>query len=247
MMLRDDAFSRAVALAGLVALGGCKGCKKDEFTCNPDDEVFELINVVVQPSETLNPDEEGNPLSVQLRIYQLKGEESLELIDFETVWHKGGKEAFGDDYIAEEEVTIYPGRPHHLELKPEADLKFVVAAAIFGDPIGQDWFRVWEVPRYHGQSVCNAKRKKKPWPDPCFHVMLDRYAIDGGHTPPAGWDPSKSPVQCPGAPMTTPPPEVPEDDGKKKKKKKGKGLKDAKVPEQPEQPAAPEAPAAPGG
>jgi hypothetical protein len=80
-------------------------------------------------------------------------------------------------------------------------------------------------------------------------VMLDGYAIDGGHTPPSGWDASKSPVQCPGTPMTTPPPEVPPDDGKKKKKKGKKvGLEDAKkAQEGAEKAQGVEAPAAPGG
>ncbi len=268
-MHRDDASSTArpsatwrrgaIALAAVVSLGSCKGCPPpNEKVCNPDEENFKAINVLVQPTDNLNPDEDGNPLSVQLRVYQLSGEESLELIDFETVWHKGGQEAFGSDYLGEEEVTIHPGRPHHIELKPNPDAKFVVAAAIFNEPIGQDWFRVWEVPRYHGHSVCNAQKKKKEWPDPCFHVMLDRFSIDGGHTPPAGWDASKmGDIQCPGAPMTTPPPKVSEDEGKKKKKKKRKkvGLDDAekaqddaeKVEGGAEKAQGVEAPEAPGG
>jgi type VI secretion system VasD/TssJ family lipoprotein len=240
-----------IVLAALMAGDGCKGCKKEPPTCNPDDEAFETIHVVVQASENLNPDAEGNPLSVQLRIYQLAGDQTLEMIDFEQVWHEGGEVAFGDDYLAEEVATIHPGRPDHLEIKPEADARFVVATAIFNEPIGQDWFRVWEVPKYHGHSVCNAKKKKKPWPDPCFHVLLDRFAIDGGHTPPSGWDAeAMGELQCPGAPMTTPPPDIPEDDGKKKKKKKGKkvDLEDAKkAQEGADKAQGVEAPEAPGG
>ena len=230
-MTQRPLSQRLLVLVAFALGGGCKECPPPQTTCKPDEENFEVINVFVQPGEQLNPNDDGTPLSVQLFVYQLAGDETLEMIDFETVWKEGGEVAFGDDYLSHEEVTIYPDRPDHIELKPEADVRFIVAAAIFTEPLGQDWFRVWEVPKYHGHSVCNAKKKKKPWPDPCFHVTLERYRIDGGHTPPSGWDETKmGDISCPGAPMKTPPAEVKEEPKKKKKKKK---LKDAKAPEKP--------------
>ena len=247
---------RSVARAGLglvaaasVALSvGCKGGGTKAPSCAPDEKVFETIRVVVQPDEMLNLDDEDQPLSVQLHVYQLSGNESLEAIDFETVWEEGGEAAFGDDFIAEEKVTVYPGKNDVIELTPDPAAKYVVAAAIFREPMGQDWFRVYEVPRYHGHDVCAAERKGKPWPDPCFHVLLERSLIDGGPTPPTGWDAEGHALQCPGKPSRTPPVEIKDDGKKKKKKKKRKKLKDAKAPEQPsapEAPAKPEAPAAP--
>jgi hypothetical protein len=147
------------------------------------------------------------------------------MIDFETVWKEGGRVAFGDDYLAEKEITVEPSRANQVELKPEADVRFVVGAAIFNEPVGQDWFRVWEVPRYDGNSVCNARRKRQDWPDPCFYASLDRYRVDGGHTLPSGWDETKmGDIGCPGAPLKTPPVEVKEEPKNKKKRKK---LKDA--------------------
>ncbi len=233
----------AVLTTVFASATSCSKKKNEAPSCTPDDEVFESIRVIVQPDELLNPNEEGEPLSVQLHVYQLKGDESIDLIDFETVWEKGGEVAFGDDYISEEEITVYPGRNDLLELTPDPAAKYILAAAIFREPLGQDWFRVYEVPRYHGHSVCAAKTKSKPWPDPCFHVALERYLIDGGHTPPSGWDKDAQTLQCPGPPMKTPPVEVKEE--KKKKKKKRKKLKDAKAPEAPETPSTPEAPSKP--
>ncbi len=232
-----------VAAAALSVSAGCTKKKKGP-SCSPDEEVFESVRVVIQPDEMLNLDDEGEPLSVQLHVYQLSGDESVDVIDFDTVWEQGGEAAFGDDFISEEEITVYPGRNDVLELTPDPAAKFVLAAAIFREPLGQDWFRLYEVPRYHGHSVCSAKRKGTPWPDPCFHVLLERSLLDGGHTPPTGWNADGHAVQCPGAPLTTPPVEL-KDDGKKKKKKKRKKLKDAKAPEAPEQPTAPEAPSKP--
>jgi predicted component of type VI protein secretion system len=58
-------------VAGTLAIGG--GCKDGPPPCNPDEENFDVIKVLVQPSDTLNPDDDGTPLSVQLLIYQLAG------------------------------------------------------------------------------------------------------------------------------------------------------------------------------
>ncbi|MEM6292930.1 MAG: type VI secretion system lipoprotein TssJ [Myxococcota bacterium] len=242
-------WAAGLSLALALGLTGCKNKKNAGPSCTPDDEAFESVRVIIQPDEMLNPNDEGEPLSVQLHVYQLSGDESVDIIDFETVWEKGGEVAFGDDFISEEEITVYPGKNDVLELTPDPAAKFILAAAIFREPLGQDWFRLYEVPRYHGHSVCSAKKKGQPWPDPCFHVALERYLLDGGHTPPSGWDKDAQTLVCPGPPMKTPPVEVKDDGKKKKKKKKRKKLKDAEAPEQPEQPEAPakpEAPAAPG-
>jgi len=232
------------AAAASMSTAGCKKKNKGP-TCKPDEEVFESIRVLVQPDEMLNPDDEGEPLSVQLHVYQLSGDESVEIIDFETVWEEGGEVAFGDDFLSKEEITVYPGKNDVLELTPDPEAKFILAAAIFREPLGQDWFRVYEVPRYHGHDVCSAQRKKQQWPDPCFHVLLERSLIDGGPTPPTGWDDEAHALQCPGKPSRTPPVEIKGDGKKKKKKKKRKKLKDRDVPEQPEQPESPETPSKP--
>jgi hypothetical protein len=143
---------------------------------------------------------------------------------------------------------VYPDKPEVVEIQPAGDMTHVVAVAIFREPIGRDWFRVWERPKYHGHSVCSAQKKGQKWPDPCFYVQLDRYLVDGGHTAPAGFDKKKVTIECPGPPMKTPPPE-PQPGKKKKKKKKpkvkledAKKLEGAEAPEAPEGPSAPEAP-----
>lgn len=235
-----------VGLTAALLFTAAAGCKKKDKgpTCKPDEHAFEAIRVVIQPDEMINLDDEGEPLAVQLHVFQLKGDESVEVIDFETVWQEGGEVAFGDDFISAEQITVYPGKDHVLEVTPDPAAKFILAAAIYREPLGQDWFRLYEVPRYHGNDVCTAQAKKQEWPDPCFHVLLERSLLDGGPTPPTGWDTEAQTLQCPGKPSKTPPVEL-KDDGKKKPKKKRKKLKDREAPEAPEQPEQPEAPAKP--
>lgn len=242
------AFLVALVAAPLTGVGACK--KKDEGpSCTPEDKKFKF-RVLVQPAGTINPDEQGESLATVIRIYQLSGDVALSTLDFRDAWQKG-KEAFGDEFLAEEERTIYQGRPETIELEPDPKATHVVAVAIFREPGGVSWYRTWEVPKYHGDSMCIAERQQKTLPDPCFYLLIDGSTLDGGHTPPPGWDPKLTTVQCPGPPLKVKPP-APESKKEKKKKKRDlkklkklEKAKDAKVPEGPKAPEAPEAPGAP--
>jgi len=244
----------AIVLAFLVSLAaGVHGCKKKDEgpSCVPEEKKWK-VRVLVQPAESINPDEQGESLATVIRIYQLSGDVALSTLDFRDAWQKG-KDAFGDEFLAEEERTIYPGRPELVELEPDPKATHIVAVAIFREPNGVSWYRTWDVPKYHGDSVCLAERQHKTWEDPCFYLLIDRNTLDGGHTPPPGFDASKAGVQCPGPPLKIKPPPPPSKKDDKKKKKDLKKLKklekakDAKAPEGPEAPEAPGAPEAPKG
>jgi type VI secretion system VasD/TssJ family lipoprotein len=212
----------AVLLPVLLALTGCK--KKEAETCNPDEKKFTKVRVVVQPTEEINLDPEGTPRATSLRIYQLKGGRSLDVpLDFRQVW-QDAKSSFGEELLKEEELTIYPGKPDVFEIKPEDEATHFVAAAIFREPVGSAWYAEWETPKFHGDSVCLAEKKKQTYEDPCFLVFMEGSQIDGGHKPPPGMDVKAIPIACPPPPLTVKP--APPEEGKKKKKKKKGKLKD---------------------
>ncbi|MCA9655892.1 MAG: type VI secretion system lipoprotein TssJ [Myxococcales bacterium] len=197
-------------------------CKKDEDTCKPEEKGFTKFRVVVQASERLNRDSDGNSRATHVRIYQIKGGRSLDVpLDFRQVWQSAG-DVFGDELLKEEEIAIEPGHSDVFELEPDPEATHVVAAAIFREPVATTWYAEWEVPQYHGYSVCAAEKKNQSYEDPCFLLYMEDSQIDGGHEPPPGMDAEAISVVCPPAPLKVKPAE-PED--KKKKKKKGK-LKD---------------------
>lgn len=212
----------AVLLPAALALAGCK--KKEEPTCNPDEKAFKKVRVVVQSTEEINLDPEGTPRATSLRVYQLKGGRSLDVpLDFRQVW-QDGKAAFGDELLKEEELTIYPGKTEVFEIKPEDEATHFVAAAIFREPVGSSWYAEWETPKFHGDSVCMAEKKKQTYEDPCLLILMEGSQIDGGHKPPPGMDAKALPITCPPPPLTVKP--APPEEGKKKKKKKKGKLKD---------------------
>jgi type VI secretion system VasD/TssJ family lipoprotein len=206
-------------LGAVLTTKGCK--KKGPPPCNPDDHVYEMVRVAVQPMPQINVDPEGTPRATTLRIYQLKGGRSLDVpLDFQQVWQDAAS-AFGDELLKEEELTIYPDKPDVFEIAPEADVTHFVAAAIFREPLGNAWYAEWEAPQFHGDSVCIAKKKKQEYYDPCFLVFMEGSQIDGGHEPPPGMDMevfTSFELQCPPAPLKVKP-KPPAEDGKKKRKK----------------------------
>lgn len=196
-------------------------CKKKNAgeTCTPEDKTFAKVRVVVQPTPEINLDPEGTPRATSLRIYQLKGGRSLDVpLDFQQVWQDAAS-AFGDELLKDEELTIYPGKPDVFEIEPEAEATHLVAVAIFREPVGSAWYAEWEVPQYHGYSVCAAEAKKQTYEDPCFLVFMEGSQIDGDHKPPPGMETEAIPIECPPPPLKVKPQPPAPDDGKKKRKK----------------------------
>ena len=204
--------------AAVVLVPACK--KKEKDSCNPDEKGFTKVRVVVQPTADINPDPEGTPRATSLRIYQLKGGRSLDVpLDFEKVWENAA-EAFGDELLKEEELTIYPDKIDVFEIEPIPEATHFVAAAIFREPLGSSWYAEWEAPLYHGDSVCMAEKKKQTYEDPCFLIFMEGSQIDGGHKPPPGMEMDKIPIKCPPEPLKVKP--APEVDPKQKKKEERK-------------------------
>lgn len=201
----------------LVVLG-CK--KKDEDTCKPEEKGFAKVRVVVQATPEINLDAEGTPRATSLKVFQIKGGRSLDVpLDFRQVW-QDAPSAFGDELLKEEELTIYPDKIDVFDIEPDPEATHIVAAAIFREPLGSSWYAEWEVPEFHGDSVCMAEKKKQPYEDPCFLVFMEGSQIDGDHEPPPGMDPAAIPIACPPAPLEVKP--APELDPKAKRKAKRK-------------------------
>ena len=242
--------ARAFAFAfGLVASLGTTSCKK-EISCNPGD-VSWGVQLVLEASDRLNQDDEGNSLPTLVRLYQLRGELALETIDFKTIWESEDVSELGEGFLSVEEITVYPGKNDLRTLPIEADATHVVAAGLFREPLGSSWYSTYEVPRLHPQVVCSKEPITKEYPDPCFYVFAERSQIAGGPTPPPGARPSGDLKCAPPGEKPGPQPTERKRPKKRKLKRDAKELEDPletpDKPGQPESPApdAPEKPAAP--
>ncbi|MEE9384506.1 MAG: type VI secretion system lipoprotein TssJ [Nannocystaceae bacterium] len=226
------------------------GCKSSEPTCTPEAEAY-VVRTLVQASEKLNPGVNGEALPVTFRLYQLSDGSGLEALDFNMMWENAA-DALGGAMVAEDELTVFPGRTAMREIQPDPKTTHLLAVAIFREHVGNSWYRVYEMPRYHGEDVCVARSKDRALADPCFQVFLDGSQIDGGATSPRGFDLSVFELQCAPLPSKKPPPKSGDGEKKKKKKKKRKGLFKKKAtdavadpPQAPNKPSLPSKPALP--
>lgn len=215
----------AALLPALALALPASGCKKKGPTCNPDEETFEAIRLVVGPADQINVDTEGNPRATVLRVYQLTDDRILDTVTFEQVWQDAAG-AFGDLMLDEQEFVAYPGKPEVHEIKPNPEAKFLAAVAIFREPVGNTWVADWNVPQFHGHSVCAAKKKKQPIKDPCFYVSMELNELDGGHEPPPNFNADGlTDLACPGKPLLIQPPDELSPKEKKKKERAEKRKK----------------------
>src|SRR6188508_194117 len=65
------------------------------------------VRITLLPSDRLNPDESGAPLSVIVRVYQLRNRERFERADFRALW-KNDEKILEGDLLERREITVYP-------------------------------------------------------------------------------------------------------------------------------------------
>lgn len=203
-----------------VALALLGGCKKEE-SCNPG-QVQWGVQLLVDATPSINLDTNGDALPTVVRLYQVRGEIVIDNFDFATIWESEDIKELGDEFLAVEELTIYPGRDDRRLLPIESDATHVVAAGWFREPLGNTWFGAYEIPLRHPDVVCKKAPESKVYPNPCFYVLLDRSTIMAGATPPAGFETTGNEKCAPLGVVI----DEPGDKKKKKKKKKKKGLED---------------------
>ena len=191
----------ALGALATVGLGACKGKKE---TCNPDDYVFEEIALHLQAADDLNLNDEGDPLPTVVRIYQLNGDLATRSLDFNELWNDH-EAALGDEYISHKELTVHPEAVELIELAPEDGAKFLLVFAVYNSPVGNTWFRVYEIPDSYGQQACEYKSEKKDpatLGQPCAYIYMERNQVDGGKNVPPGFDEDLVETTC--TPIYTP-------------------------------------------
>lgn len=203
-----------VVLVALVAiLTGA--CKKPEQTCKPDSVDWRL-QLAMQSAKIINPTDEGKSLPTVVRVFQLRGELAIDSLEFESLWAAEDVSALGESFLSMEEITMFAEQNEVREIPVENEATHVVAAGLFRKPASTSWYTSYEIPKQHPEVVCAKAPTDKVYPNPCFYLLLDRNVLDGGPTPPAGYQSGKD-LQC--APLgVTIAPELSEREKRKKKR-----------------------------
>lgn len=117
-------------LTALVLLAGCS-------TLSPYSKVTKL-NLKLTASDQLNPDLNGRPSPVVVRLFELKHPVAFENADFFSLYERA-KESLAPDMVATEELELRPGETVDLKLSVEEGSRYVGILAAYRDLSDTQW------------------------------------------------------------------------------------------------------------
>lgn len=117
-------------LTALVLMAGCS-------TLSPYSKVTKL-NLNLTASDQLNPDLNGRPSPLVVRLFELKHPIAFENADFFSLYERA-KESLAPDMVATEELELRPGETVELKLSVEEGSRFVGVLAAYRDLPESKW------------------------------------------------------------------------------------------------------------
>jgi len=118
------------ALAALVLLAGCS-------SLSPYSTMTKL-NLTLSASDQLNPDLNGRPSPIVVRLIELKHPVAFENVDFFSLYERA-KESLAPDMVASEELELRPGETVALKLSVGQGSRYVGVLAAYRDLSQTQW------------------------------------------------------------------------------------------------------------
>ncbi|NUU38165.1 type VI secretion system lipoprotein TssJ [Pseudomonas sp. C2B4] len=131
MPRRSTAFIKTLtAFVTLVLLTGCS-------SLSPYSTVTKL-NLKLTGSDQLNPDLNGRPSPIVVRLYELKHPVAFENADFFSLYERA-RESLTPDLVTSEELELRPGETVDLKLSVEEGSRYVGVLAAYRDLPETKW------------------------------------------------------------------------------------------------------------
>lgn len=131
MSRRSTAFFKTLtALAALVLMAGCS-------SLSPYSNITKL-NLKLTASDQLNPDLNGRPSPIVVRLFELKHPVAFENADFFSLYERA-KESLAPDMVASEELELRPGETVEFKLRVEEGSRYVGILAAYRDLSDTQW------------------------------------------------------------------------------------------------------------
>ena len=138
-------FSRIFAAAIAVCLGACAS--------GPPEDI--VLKGSMEAVEQVNPDGQGRPSPLVIKIYQLKAGDKFELADFFALFDQP-EAALGADLLAVEDVMMTPGEIKPYEGDFDPDTRFIGVVAAYRDINQAEWKSMVEMPE---RNIMNFLRR----------------------------------------------------------------------------------------
>lgn len=140
---KHTALKRLAVASLLLALAGCGvtdriGKRMEDSWAADMLADSEKVILTSDGGNQLNPDTEGKPLSVVMRVYQLTDLERFAATDAETLWSTPEK-ALGNTLVEAREITLLPGIGQIDQWPLAKSARYVGVAAFFRDEQAARW------------------------------------------------------------------------------------------------------------
>ncbi len=123
-------FTCLALLAALLSLTGCAAL-------SPYSDMTKL-DLTLNGSDELNPDLNGRPSPIVLRLIELKHPVAFETADFFSLYQRP-KEVLAPDLVVLEELELRPGETRELKLSVQKDSRYVGVLAAYRDLPESNW------------------------------------------------------------------------------------------------------------
>jgi len=123
-------FLTAAVVAALAVLSGCSAL-------SPNSDLTKL-DLSLQGSDRLNPDLNGRPSPIVIRLLELKHPVAFENADFFSLYQRP-KEALSPDLAIQEELELRPGEQRELKLFVQEGSRYVGVLAAYRDLTESSW------------------------------------------------------------------------------------------------------------
>lgn len=130
-MAPHQRFSRGIAAAPLLALAACSHSP-------PPPPPPTIVELTITAAPAINPDVNGQPSPIALRIYQLAAASAFERADFFPLYQNDAA-VLGADLVGRDEITVSPSQTVSLTLQPKAATKLLGFIAAFRNIDRADW------------------------------------------------------------------------------------------------------------
>lgn len=110
-------------VAGMTLLALLAGCSATRYVATPTEKM------TLQATAAVNPDRNGRPSPIEVRIYELASRSAFDALDFDAAW-SNAEVVLGDQLLSSSEHVLLPRQAqiNRIELSPEAAFIAVVAA-----------------------------------------------------------------------------------------------------------------------
>lgn len=137
----------AVLLTALLVSGcGVSGRLGKQLDGTVGDILFsqhERVSVTLNGGERLNPDAEGNSLSVVVRVYQLDSLNAFSTASAAELW-QGAGDILGDALLSEREIIVLPGGQTRDSAPMAQQVSYVAVVAFFRQMPDERWRLVFD-------------------------------------------------------------------------------------------------------